>query len=386
MNALMNFLSFLFFLIMRWGFYLFFFFSPSLKSSPTKKAILIIRLDAIGDYILFRNFIQEIHQAKKYKGYDLYVLGNAAWQDLALFLDSKYVKKFIWVDMKKITRSFPYAHKKIAEIKRINFSEVINPVYSRTLLMDLLVKNTTSKVKIGFFGDSTNILKVIKKLSDRFYTSLLFSKKEIYFDFFKNRFFFEQILQKKLTMRSPKITSSHCPANITLPKKYVAFFIGASKKFRKWNLRNFQEIANWLQKTPIPIVVLGGKNELAEVATLRGGFFINLVGKLSLKEITGVLKNAQFLLSNDTFAPHLAIALGLKKVMVVSNGNSFGRFFPYPKKVSSRSQVVFPLKIRANDFTANYQKYRRRSFYNINSVTPAMVKKAIEEMLSGDTK
>ena len=50
------------------------FVQPSKIIKP--KSLLLIRLDAIGDYILFRNFIEELKKDEKYKHYSITLLGN----------------------------------------------------------------------------------------------------------------------------------------------------------------------------------------------------------------------------------------------------------------------------------------------------------------------
>ena len=65
-----------------------------------QKSILIIRLDAIGDYVLFRNFIEILKKNKKYKDYKISLLGNIDWKDLSIDLDSEYIEEFFWLERK----------------------------------------------------------------------------------------------------------------------------------------------------------------------------------------------------------------------------------------------------------------------------------------------
>ena len=58
---------------------------PSKKIA--KNSILLIRLNAIGDYVLFRNFIEILKRSDKYEDFHITLLANCVWQDLALELD-----------------------------------------------------------------------------------------------------------------------------------------------------------------------------------------------------------------------------------------------------------------------------------------------------------
>src|ERR1700709_434902 len=62
------------------------------------KRLLIIKTDAIGDYILFRNFIEIIRNSVLYKDYEIDLLGNPRWRDTAEKYDGQYVNRFIFID------------------------------------------------------------------------------------------------------------------------------------------------------------------------------------------------------------------------------------------------------------------------------------------------
>ena len=47
-------------------------------------SLLLFRVDAIGDFILFRNFIEVLSQSRKYSNFDITLLGNVLWKDLVV--------------------------------------------------------------------------------------------------------------------------------------------------------------------------------------------------------------------------------------------------------------------------------------------------------------
>ncbi len=57
------------------------------------KSILIVRLDAIGDYILFRNYLEIIKNT--FKNYRVILAGNITWKNIAEELDREFVDEFI---------------------------------------------------------------------------------------------------------------------------------------------------------------------------------------------------------------------------------------------------------------------------------------------------
>ena len=89
----------------------------NLSISPSReikqKSLLLVRLDAIGDYILFRNFIESLKKNQKYNNYKITLLGNNVWKNLSKELDYEYVDNFIWLDRNKFNKNLIYRYKKL---------------------------------------------------------------------------------------------------------------------------------------------------------------------------------------------------------------------------------------------------------------------------------
>ena len=90
------------------------FIIPSKEISP--KSLILIRLDAIGDYILFRNFIKILKKSEKYKGYRITLVGNIVWKSISEKFDNKYIDENIWIDRKKFSNNIFYRFQKLSEI------------------------------------------------------------------------------------------------------------------------------------------------------------------------------------------------------------------------------------------------------------------------------
>ena len=66
--------------------------SPSNNSS---NKLLIVKLDEIGDYILFRNLLKFIREANKFRDYSITLCGNKAWKEIFDLYDSEFVENTI---------------------------------------------------------------------------------------------------------------------------------------------------------------------------------------------------------------------------------------------------------------------------------------------------
>jgi ADP-heptose:LPS heptosyltransferase len=366
------------------------FLSVSLKV-PSPKTLLLIRVDAIGDYFLFRNFIQALRFSDKYRDYKITLVGNALWKDLAVELDSNFVHDFIWINRQKFALNISYRMEKIKEITARGYEVVINSAYSREFgYGDYIANFVSAKCKIAGTGDLCNINQWKKMLSNRFYTFVIPQKEQIMFEFFRNKEFFESVIGEQCRIQKPSVqVSKNNSTSRVLPEKFAVLFMGAGVEFRQWSPHKFAKVGLWLKSHyGFEIVLCGSSADRVSVSEFCKYFteqFTDLVGKTSLVELLYVINGASLLLSNETSAPHMSVALGKNNIFVVSNGNHFGRFTPYPREITEEYHVVYPPAIE--NFTGLKEELieqygRRGSLLDINDITLESVKRKIREEIT----
>ena len=349
----------------------------------TKKTVLILRLDSIGDYIIFRNFIEILRASDKYKNYKITLCGNAWWKNLAENLDSTFVDEFIWIDYNKISTNLNYKRQLIRKIYSRGFETLIHPTYSRDLLGDELVKLSGAKYKIGYNGDITNLSIDQKKKNDLTYTTLITHPKKFEFEFYRNLYFFEKHLNTTIRLNKPFIYYSKS----SVQENKIILCPGAKLPFRRWTPKKFAELSDKLiLDFPDSEFVLCGaesdkiiSNEIISSSTTR---FSNYTGQLNLIELTKLFSQAQLIITNDSGPFHLAVALN-KPVVCISNGNNYGRFTPYPDNMQTLSKVVYPselLLLNSEDERLN-QYCKDGSMLDINSISVSVVYNTIKLVL-----
>jgi len=350
------------------------------KNKKNKK-ILLIFLGYIGDYILFRNFISEIKKDPKYKNYKITFCGDPLWKGISENLDKKYIDSFIWINRKNFLIKPFYRFNILKKINKKFFEIAIMPNYGRSFPVDSIFKISNSINKIGNNGSSESIFSWQKKISDRYYTKLIFLKNGNEFEFLKNKDFFEQFLNKKLH------TNFSIPIKkININEKYAVFVPGAGAKFRRWSAKNFAEIADFIiQKKKFKIKILGSKkdSEIAKEIINNSNYpekIKNLTGDTLLKSIN-IIGNSNLLISNDTGAAHIAAATNTL-TLCISNGNSFGKFHPYPKEISKKMNYIYPSLIKNKSFKELVKKYSRGSNLDINIITPKEVIAKLDTLLN----
>lgn len=352
-------------------------------SRKTQSDIALIRLDAIGDYLLFRNFIEEIKKSKKFLNKRITLIGNIAWKEVSEELDKPFVDNFIWIDRNRIWSDKAYRLKLLFRFSTLSFQSVISSAYSRELhFSDSLLRVLNSKHKIGQFGDTTNLSPSIKNFADGFYDQLIRTDEILNFEFIRNLHFFSQLLEQDL-QTLPRITS-FLKNPLNLEKfSYLIFFIGGSAQFRKWSNQNYIALAKEiLARTSTTIVFCGTLNDIDEKTTIDDFHFknsLNLIGiTKSFSDLIPITRDAKCIISNETSMPHLAVSLNVP-VFVISN--VFGRFTPYPKYITSHYFPIYHDAIKNSKFSLNETsiKYKAFSDSDINTISISQVILEIEK-------
>ena len=375
-----NLINFLFFLVID-------FFVGFKKSKKIPKTILLIRIDSIGDYILFRNFIKFLKESDKFQGYKFTLCGNRVWEELAINLDSNWVSEFIWLDRDKFLHNIIYKISLLNIIHSKGFETVLNFAYSRELLFgDQIVKSSRATNRIGI-SSSPEKEKRTKIFSNRFYTNLIQSSEGNKFEFYRNKELVEKLIEKEIFIRKASLDVSKVKSIFNENTPHVVVFPGAKDFKRRWNVVSFSEVCKYLMNNyEYKILLAGSKDDIEmgnKINNLCGSSEIrNLCGTTSMLEFAKLISSATLLISNETSAVHFSAAVGTSFICI-SNGNHFGRFNPYPDEVFNKGQYIYPPEImnQLENRELLNKKYRFKSDLDINSIHPEAVIKLIRELL-----
>lgn len=365
--------------------FLFRFVPKFLSNSPV---VLLMRLDNIGDYILFRNLLPFIRQSPKYASKRLMLIGNIAWKELAESFDAPFLNDFFWIAPSVYASDRWYRIKILWQIKKLNVHEVVNTVHSRTWITNEIISFLDANIKISCEGDDVNLVTALKKESDKDFDILLPSLPTSVFEFERNRFFVEQLLGQKIELQRPFFYTQK-------PKKIVhciSLFIGAQSPFRLWAIEYFAKLVTMIHKD-FPCFyfqILGSQNDFENGQRLimlienesKSLIISNLCGQTSLIELIDRISESYLLISNETVGVHIASARETQTVCI-SNGNHFGRFNLYPISITDKIMTIFPddsfYDVKNRDLYA--EKFRFQSDIDINQIAPERAYSEVYEIL-----
>jgi ADP-heptose:LPS heptosyltransferase len=306
-----------------------------------ENSVLILRLDSLGDAVIWMDAAKEYK--KHFAGKCLTLLCNAVWKELAEALP--YFDEVISLERRKFERNIFYRLKILFGLSRRNFVEIVNPVWSRDFFVqDVLMHNLRSPKKVGYSGSYYNTTRTLlgfgrsfagrtdrlRQRADRWYSHLIEGQTTAMMELSRNAEFVRKYLDPNFHSRLPEVPFP-LPIFPGLPQDYLVLFLGASTTRRVWRTTCYCDLINALPDNHI--VICGGKGDVAiwrqveqQLSTTKTIF--NLVGKTSLKELFTVIAHARYLITNETAASHITVAVRTPSLCLLG-GNHFGRFHPY---------------------------------------------------------
>lgn len=302
-------------------------------------AVLIIKLDDIGDFILWLDSAKEFRTL--YPDKKIVLCANAIWSDLAECFP--YWDEVIAVERNRLCTDLFYRIKLLTSIRKQSFKVAIQPTFSREYFAgDSLIRSSGAEIRIGSQGDLSNIIEKDRAISDTWYTKLVPADVAPLMELKRNAEFMRGLGVENFPGGIAKVEKlMDLPCELKPEKPYYVISPGSLWKYKVWPASKFAELIKKNSKLFGWHVVLCGsleeKSVCDKIADLSGcGAIINLAGKTSLVQLFEVIRGAKMLVGNDSSAIHIAAATGTPSVCILGGGH-FGRFLPYEidKKVSN---------------------------------------------------
>lgn len=357
------------------------------RQKPVQPKLLIIRVDEIGDYMLWRNFLNEIVSSPRYRDYEIHFCGNRSWKSLFEQFDASAIHKSFWIDKIRFKKELRYRCRFLQMIYRQGYTTVINTAFSRDKRYDdSIVRAANAKENIGMVANTESVQPYELGYDKGLYTRLFQHPHKPLFEFYRNRMFTEFVTGVYSSVVDTSVPSALLPAFPGLPENYMVVFPGSRSKTRIWPVDNFIQVAAYLYKQRgFTAVVCGAAGDKVYTDAFCKAYrypFLDLTGKTSLPKMLTVLQKASMLLSVDTGSVHLAAAAGCP-VTAIFNGSQYKRFAPYPKELSAHFIAVYPKQIQQelSDDEMVRSKYEFVVDTPYDLVTPEQVIEAVKREL-----
>lgn len=347
-------------------------FEQNRTSNPIENKLAIVRLDDIGDYLLWRNYLPVYKNSARFKDYKISLIGNIVWKPIFEAYDSATVDATIWLDKHLYLSDSLYREKFLKEIRDENFDTIICPSRTRPLLLDdLIVLATGAPVRIGVHN-SRGVAKA-NKISDAVYNQF-FPEENVEHEFIFNRKFAAFASEMNVSLEGPALPV----LNSRLFTNQIICFIGASAKSKTWPVDYWIELVKLLQQNGFEPLLSGGKNEIiiAEeiVATTQCK---SIAGQTNLVETLHAIASSAAVITGDTMAAHAGMSFN-KPTIILANGVNAKRFVAYEEAGFQNVKTIY---------TKEYLNSKKDRFYkavtkDMESIKPEQLTDALQTLLS----
>ncbi len=304
--------------------------------------ILLLRLDRIGDFVLGIPAYRALRQA--YPEAHISVVVPSPVAELAKvcpYFDEVYIYEALWLlpDQEPLDR-----WKSAWKLIRFLRSKPID------LLLDFRYQNRLDPLVSGLSGAQQRVGFDLGWMS-RFLTTKVAQPDPQMHQVDRNLKLLQAIGvttgDRKLEMwfeeHDKKTAEAHLPAQELLPGvPRIAVHIGAATPSKRWREESFEVLIHELHaNTQADILVMGGEQDLGFAQEVVDGLecpIVNLVGKLSLRQMAALMRDCKVFIGCDSGASHVAAACGIPVVSLFSAANEVEVWKPWGPQVKVLTQ------------------------------------------------
>ncbi len=304
---------------------------------PDPKRVLIVRLDNIGDFIVWLDAARAIVEHFKSQGMHVTLLGSASWSSFASEL--AVFDEVLALDQHAFKHNVRYRRRLLTSVRQASFGTVLQPTMNRQAEMgDAVVRVTGATERIGVALGHGTAQRIESSADRRLYTKLLPAPPQGHGEMQANAWVVRELTGTNYQAKVAELGSAidaGCLGDLaeSIPTSpYVVLFPGASAAGRQWPQERFASLARrCFEESGLPVLICGGPGDISiakSAAEAAGTGVTSIAGATNLQQLTTVIAGAQLLVSNETSAVHIAAAVGVPSVCIVGGGH-FGRFLPY---------------------------------------------------------
>lgn len=330
--------------------------------------ILIIKLDAVGDVLRTTSILPPLK--KKYP--DSYVVWCTRENSKPLFRNNSFADDVIVIEDDAGFR-----------IQAEEFDIVINLDTSK--LSSAIAADAKGKSKIGFILNKKGYVEATNRAAKHWLEMSAFDdvKRE-------NKKSYQQIMYEILDLELPvsrpvinltesdikKISEKDFIKRLTQNKPTIGLNVGVGTKWpgKGWPLKKWKELIEHPEINNYNLMLLGGpdESELIENLSKEYYYLIDTGCRNSITEFAAIIDLCDLVISADTLALHIATALE-KKVVALFGPTSSNEIELYGKGVKLISE---------DGCKCYYRKYCSEKISCMEKITPDMVFKAINDLLT----
>ncbi len=301
-----------------------------------RRGLLVIRMDGIGDMVLFRSSLDAYVDAFGVDKDEITVLGCESWAPIADRVFAGY--RVVTIDEHAFARRPLYRFRIALTIRRLAPAIAVCDSYLRRAMM------ADSIVYISGADRSVVSMPYINEPTRSEFTFYLSQVNQIIdtgpyptHEIVRHARFVSAVAGRTIVPTAPSFDWPCARPQAVGNGRYAVLNPGSNEHGRRWPFEQYVQVAEKLLADDWQVVFVGTRAErwdekpLEAIAAKAG--VIDLTGKTSLTDLMDLMRYADLVVSNDTGPAHLSIALGAPTVVIVGGGH-FTSFVPYPPEAT----------------------------------------------------
>lgn len=288
--------------------------------------VVLMRLDAIGDFVMSYGVFQEYRTL--YRDKKIILICSASCKELAQAW--RVADEVIEIDMGEYSRKKQYRRSKNNVLSSITAEIVIQMITNRTVEMEYITGLICSKNKIALSRD--NAKSKLRRRWDKVYSQICVYDEGNDFEIKKYFYLLNFIAKTKIEPYQSILPKTCCSYIEETP--YFVIAQGGSFPAKKWENEKYAAVGNYiLGNRHIKCYLLGTNedkedNDLIYKMILHRERVENLTGETTILDSIEIIRDAEFVITNDTCFVHIATAVNTKSICI-AGGWHWGRFVPY---------------------------------------------------------
>ena len=341
-------------------------------SATSLQQVLVVRLDHLGDFIVWLDAARKLHAIYPPDKWQITLLVENNLVDYARNYD--YWDRVIGASRWSLYNNPITRFRFLLYIKKCVFDSVLVTNLSRSFYVeDSLVKASNAAERTGFYANLSNMTENERKQGDVFYTRLVETPGEYTSEYFRNAALLENLgvphwqpEPAQLKYREGRVFAE--------PFDYV-LLPGSGNAYRSWDKSRFADLADRIyREAGFKGVILGASSDkpLADwIKQHSRAPLVDLTGQTSMDELISIIKDAGFVVGNESGGAHVAAAVATPSITILGGGH-FQRFMPYPESVLGAVKAktaVYPMDCFQCDWKCRYTSDKSKPYPCIDGVS-----------------
>ena len=300
-----------------------------------RKGVVVVRMDGIGDMVMFRRALDHYPAAFGVEKSDITVLGCNSWRGLGPDVFAGF--NLVTIDEHAYEKKWLYRLKISLWVRRQGFRVAVCDMFMRKVMTaDTLVWHSRAPERIVCTPFITDRTRAENGSYLRRATKVIDTGAYPTHEGLRHFTFLSRLTGREHRPEVPAIPWRDQAPKLADGAPYVVMNFGSNEPGRRWPFDNFLAVARRCLDAGWRVVFVGAGQEAfakPRIAELNHPGAIDTIGALKLGELVDVLKHASCVLTNDTGPGHLALGVGAPTVLLAGGGH-FGSFVPYPAQIS----------------------------------------------------